>query len=276
MADVLALRRSEWPARAEPAPGRADIAGLRARGLVRPASAPADPTGVAGVLPVAPALARVLPWGGLRRGSTVAVAPGSAPGATSLLYALLADATAAGAWCAVVGRPDLGLAAAAEAGVALERLALVPAPGADWVGVVAALLDGVDIVVAATPGPVSATTCGRLAARARQRGSILVPFGQWAGVDLTLSVDGGQWFGLGAGRGRLRRRDLTVAAAGRGGAARPRRTTLYLGDTPEPIATTPALRVIRETETNEPRDTGGAARDTGGAARETGAREGVA
>ncbi|WP_344078395.1 hypothetical protein [Luedemannella helvata] len=225
---------------------------LRASGLIRPASAPADPTGVAHVLPVEPALARLLPWGGLRRGGTVAVAPGAAPGATSLLYALLADAVAAGAWCAVVGRPDLGLVAAAEAGVDLSRLALVPAPGPDWVSVVAALLDGVDIVVAATPGPVSAATSGRLAARARQRGSVLVPFGQWAGVDLTLTVNDGHWSGLEPGRGRLRRRELTVAAVGRGGATRSRRATLRLGDPPTP-ATAPAgeaagLRLVRAEE----------------------------
>ncbi|WP_344125557.1 hypothetical protein [Luedemannella flava] len=206
------------------------MARLRASGLVRAASAPADPTGVAHILPVEPTLARLLPWGGLRRGSTVAVAPGPSTGATSLLYSLLAEATAAGAWCAVVGRPDLGLAAAAEAGVQLSRLALVPAPGPDWVSVVAALLDGVDIVVAATPGPVPAATSGRLAARARQRGNVLIPFGQWAGVDLTLTVTGGQWHGLEAGRGRLRRRELTVAALGRGGAVRSRRATLWLGD----------------------------------------------
>lgn len=258
MADVVALRRADRSpdrpsqvAIAEPD----NLARLRASGLVRTASAPADPTGVAHVLPVGSALARLLPWGGLRRGSTVAVAPGRSSGATSLLYALLAEATAAGAWCAVVGRPDLGLAAAAEAGVALSRLALVPAPGPDWVSVVAALLDGVDIVVAATPGPVPAATSGRLAARARQRGSVLVPFGQWAGVDLTLTVDDGRWHGLGAGRGRLRHRELTVAAVGRGGAARSRRATLRLGDptvAPIHVVETPAeaggLRLVHAGE----------------------------
>jgi hypothetical protein len=241
VADVVALRRSDRPPQATPT-GKVGLAGLAAQGLVRPASAPADPTEVAYLLPVVADLARVLPWGGLRRGSTVAVAAG--PGATSLLYALLADATTRGAWCAVVGRPELGLVAAAEAGVALSRLALVPSPGPDWVSVVAALLDGVDIVVAATPGPVTAATCGRLAARARQRGSVLMPFGQWAGADLTLTVDGGRWHGLGTGQGRLRQCDLTVVAAGRGGAHRPRRATLHLG-TPTPRTLTPTALPAR-------------------------------
>ncbi|CAA9257662.1 MAG: hypothetical protein AVDCRST_MAG54-2310, partial [uncultured Actinomycetospora sp.] len=46
------------------------------------------------VLPVAGALAGLLPDGGLRRGSTVAVC-----GSTSLLLALLAEASRAGSWC---------------------------------------------------------------------------------------------------------------------------------------------------------------------------------
>jgi len=47
--------------------------------------------------------------------------------------------------------PDLGLLAAYELGVDLERLALVPEPGPDWPQVVAALLDGIDVVVVAPP-----------------------------------------------------------------------------------------------------------------------------
>ena len=58
------------------------------------------------LLPVVAALADVLPSGGLRRGSTVAVAAGT--GSTSLLTALLARASATGLWAGVVGRPDLG------------------------------------------------------------------------------------------------------------------------------------------------------------------------
>jgi hypothetical protein len=156
------------------------------------------------------------------------------PGATSLLLALVAEATAAGSWCAVVGLPQLGLVAAAEAGVAVERLALVPYPGPDWTGVVAALLDGVDIVVVATPGQVSAQVASRLTARARQRGAVLVPVGRWPGADLILEVAGATWHGLGLGRGRLRARELSVVAHGRGAATRPRRVEVWLPDRPAP------------------------------------------
>src|SRR6185503_12362828 len=126
----------------------------------------------------------------------------------SVLLALLAAASRAGSWCTVVGVPAFSAVAAGEAGIALDRLALVPNPGPDWPGVVGALLDGVDIVVVAVPGPVAPALSGRLAARARQRGSVLVSYGQWPGADTTLSVIRGRWHGLGAGRGRLQCREL--------------------------------------------------------------------
>jgi hypothetical protein len=198
--------------------------------LIRPASGTDEP-GVHRVLPVLPELSGLLPSRGLRRGSTVAVATGrSAPGSggTSLLLALLSAASRSGSWCAVVGVPALGALAAAESGIALDRLALVPNPGPDWPTVVAALIDGVDVVVAAVPGPVSASIASRLVARTRQRGSVLMPFGHWDGADVTLQVMYGMWEGLGAGHGRLRRREVTITARGRGAAARPREITLWM------------------------------------------------
>jgi hypothetical protein len=175
------------------------------------------------MLPVIHQLRPLLPGGGLRRGSTVA-----ASGATSLVIGLLAAASQAGSWCAVVGLPTFGAAAAAEAGVELSRLALVPYPGPDWSTVVAALLDGVDVVVTAPPGPIAASLTGRLAARARQRGSVLIGCGRWPGADVSLISTGSDWEGLDGGRGRLRKRRLTVTARGRGAAAQPKEATFWL------------------------------------------------
>src|SRR4051794_3503837 len=89
---------------------------------------------------VPPALSPLLPEG-LRRGATTVV-----NGSTSLVLAMLAHACAGGAWAAVVGQPTVGLLAAAQAGVQLERLAVVPRPGLESPTVLAALLDGVDVV----------------------------------------------------------------------------------------------------------------------------------
>jgi hypothetical protein len=172
------------------------------------------------MLPVVEPLGRLLPAGGLRRGTTVAVPAG--PGSTSLLLALLAEVSAGGAWVGVVGRPELGMVAAAEAGLRLERLALVPRPGADLLAVTSALLDGLDVVAVAGAERVGlrAADRQRLAARARQRGAVLVSLGRWPGADLELSCGDARWQGLGHGSsggcGRLRSRRIRVRLRGRG------------------------------------------------------------
>ena len=176
------------------------------------------------MLPVAAPLRSLLPGGGLRRGATVEVG-----GSTALMLALLAEASSEGAWSALVGLPEVGLVAAAEAGLALERLALVPDPGPDLVAVTAALLDGLDLVVVAGGQRLPAGARQRLAARARRNGSVLLPFGSWPGADLRLGVQESRWQGLGgAGAGRLRCRQVRVRGTGRGSAHQTRSTTVLL------------------------------------------------
>ena len=174
------------------------------------------------VLPVAPALAGLLPEAGLRRGSTVAV-----HGATSLLLALLAEATAAGSWAAVVGMPSLGVAAAAELGVDVGRLALVPRPGVELPSVVAALLDGVDLVAVSTE-TLQPAVARRLSARARHRGAVLLSAGAWPGADVELVCARGPWTGPEDGYGHLKQRRARIRSQGRGAASRPAETEAWL------------------------------------------------
>ena len=203
-------------------------------------------------LPVLPALEGLLPGGGLRRGATVSV--GSAVGgATSLALALVAEASQRGSWVAAVGVPSLGLVAADELGVALERLVLVAAPERDaWGGVVAALVDGFDLVVlhAGRTG-VRGAEARRLVARARERGSVLVQLGPgWPeGADVQLEVTRARWEGLDDGHGFLQARKVRVAGGGRGEAAQPRRVDLWLpgpGGEVAPAAPVAAPSVVED------------------------------
>lgn len=190
-----------------------------------------------------PEVARLLPPTGVRRGSTIAVT-----GSTSLLLALLAGPSAAGAWCAVVGVPTLGAAAAAEAGVVIDRLALVPSPGRQWAETVAALVDGVDVVVARPPARLAAGLARRLAARVRDRGCVLVSAGSWDGAELTVSATGAQWHGVESGYGRLRSCRLDVRVVGRGSAARPRQGEMWLPAYDRPAVDLPIAQVPSSVE----------------------------
>lgn len=201
------------------------------------------------MLPVIPELAALFPAGGLRRGSTVTLSSGGLPGATSLMLALLAQASRAGSWCAIAGVPGIGLVAASELGIALDRLALVPHPGVSFDKIVATLLDGFDIVVAAPSGVPSPSVRMQLSARARQHGSILMPFlgggATWDGADMALSPQRSAWHGLEWGKGRLRSREMTVCARGRGAGARPRHITFWLPGPPVQAPSRPQLTLVR-------------------------------
>src|ERR1700683_111101 len=175
------------------------------------------------VLPVLPALRGLLPGGALRRGSVVAAGPWSL-----LCLALAAGASAAGAWCAVVGLTQLGVAAAAAAGLDPDRMLLIADPGTGWPQVVASLLDGCELVLLRPPDRPPAQLRRRLEATVRRFGGVLVVAGDWGGAQTGLLVTHQEWAGIGAGHGRLRGRRVQVVADGRGLAGRPRAQWLWL------------------------------------------------
>jgi hypothetical protein len=183
-------------------------------------------------LPLIESLATMFPDGRLRRGITVAV---RGPGSTTLGFALAASASAAGSWVAMVGVADANLATAAELGVALERVAVMQPPPAQWSATVAAVVGAFDIVVLAPSHRISAGDARRLMARARERGSVLISLLRVARawperVDAELSISTLRWQGLGQGHGNLRARGARVDMTGRRELARPRQGEFVLPD----------------------------------------------
>jgi len=154
--------------------------------------------------------------------------------ATSLALALAAEATATGAWLAVVDVPWLGVEAAAELGVPLERLVRVdPGRGSQqsgaWAELMAAVLDGFELVVTRVPARVDAGTVRRVQARVQARGAVVLLVGTtraWS-TDITLRATRSTWEGVAAGHGHLRARRVAIEAAGRR-VPRPRQAELWL------------------------------------------------
>ena len=194
----------------------------------RPISAAADQT-----VTLPPDLGALFPGGTARRGTVVHItlaAPGTS-GMTSLAMALLAAVSATGGWGAIVGFPDTGVAAIADAGVDLDRLVFVPEPGSRWAEVTAIALAGMAVVLTRPPAHVPPQIGRRLAAVARDQRSVLVVVGlqRWPEPpDVRLVVRSAAWIGLGDGHGHLSARRCTVAAGGRRAAARQVETTLWL------------------------------------------------
>jgi hypothetical protein len=177
-------------------------------------------------LPVVDPLIPLLP-AGLVRGQAVSC---RGIAATSLALALAAEATAAGAWLAVVDVPWLGVEAAAEVGIPLERLVRVD-PGADtnWADLTAAVLDGFEVVVTRIPRRLGAAALRRVSARVKARDAVLVVLGEAGALaaDVVMESSAPVWEGVEAGWGHLRGRRITVEASGRR-VPRPRRVDLWL------------------------------------------------
>ena len=162
------------------------------------------------VFPLSSGLDSLFPHGGLRRGATYQIDT-----STSLLWALLATATTRGLWCAVVGMPDLGLAAAEDMGVNLDRLILIPHPAEHWLSVVTALIEVVGIVAMGPLGAPSDRMMGTLLGRLRDREATLVVQSNWPRTDGSISVSEHRWKGLSRGRGILHEHRVGVTVRSR-------------------------------------------------------------
>lgn len=185
------------------------------------------------VLPVHPALATLLPGGGLRPGAAY-----SLPRSTSLLLALLAQPSQSGSWCGVVGMPRLGAEAAEALGVDLSRLVLIPEPGARWLAVAATVAEVLPVVAVRPAGRVADGEVSRLAARLRDRGAVLLVQGPWPQAEAVLEIDEPAWTGVGRGHGYLSGREATLTASSRRW-PRPRRARVMLPDASGHIAVAP-------------------------------------
>lgn len=179
------------------------------------------------VIPVLGPLGEALPDQGLRRGTVVTIEGDPGAGSTTLTLDVIAAVTATGGWVGVVELEErashlgsIPAPAVVEAGVVLDRVAVVRGVPRDrWAVVVAALVEGVGLVVTDLPPRVRPADARRIAARARDRGSILVARGSaWPErAAVRLRSEGGAWRFAG---GRLVGRELSVEVEGRGRAPR--------------------------------------------------------
>jgi hypothetical protein len=175
-------------------------------------------------LPVHESFAGLLP--GLQRGATVTC---EGPAAVSLALALAVAPSQQGAWVGVAGMPELSVRAAVEMGLALERLVMV-ADAVAWVEVLAAMIDGFDVVMIGPDAGRVGASWRRLQARAQARGVVLLAVGVPAlSGDLRMSTIAHHWVGLGEGHGVATGRHVVVELSGRR-TPRPRQATMWLPD----------------------------------------------
>ena len=180
------------------------------------------------VLDVPEVFHSLLPGGGIQRGWTTRV--DGCASSRALAWALLGEITTGGRWVAAVNVEGISLAAAAELGVAVERVLMVQNVTPDvWAATIGALIGAVDVVVFGEPQHrVRPSEYRQMASRCRERGTVLMELapdpstrvgrsglvGQLQ-YDLSFQVDPMQWDGLGRGHGYLQARRVRVAVSGR-------------------------------------------------------------
>lgn len=169
-------------------------------------------------LPVHPVLAPLFE-SGLVRGQTV-VCAGSA--SVTCALALLVAPTETGSWVGVLGVPGLGVVAAADMGVALERTVFVDGPldaHGDPANVLGALVDGVDLVVTSARflSSLSPSLVRRFTTRLQSRGAVCIVVDDTRSVsgDLRVTTRVREWSGIGDGHGHVRGRRVTIGVDGR-------------------------------------------------------------
>ena len=173
---------------------------------------------------VEPALTRLFPDNGIRRGHVVGCV-GIA--ARSIALALAARAVADGAWLAVVGIDDLGIEGAVELGVPAERVVAISATTAhEWAERLMAAADGFELIITVAPARAD-QMMRKVRQRLQARGAVVLtvpPSLPWAGsnpihtdlhTDVDITTTGGEWLGIGEGHGRLVARRVMVGSSGR-------------------------------------------------------------
>lgn len=175
-------------------------------------------------------LRMLFPTGGLAPGSSVGV---DGDGGWSVAFSLASTALRPDGWIAIVGLEELGLLAANEYGIPLDRILLIETPPApQWASVVAWLIEAVDIVCIEPTQRVKGVEARRLSGRAREQQTLLFHMDggrSWPqALDVSLTASTHRWEGIGQGHGRLQRRLVSVAATGRRSMARYQQAHVWL------------------------------------------------
>jgi len=174
-------------------------------------------------LPVPLELRAMFPEGGLVRGRTVLC---SGDAAVAMALRVVSSATQAGSWLGIVGVHNVGVQAASEHGVALQRVVFVqPASSSrtEWVSTVAAAADGFDVLMLEVPRGITEADARRVQTRIQARRNALVLVGAMhqSAVqsvfqpDVIMNTATTQWHGIERGAGYVQGRDVQVAVSGR-------------------------------------------------------------
>ena len=164
------------------------------------------------VLPVMASLNSCLPGGGFPRQQVTHMA-----NCPALVVEIIAQASAAGKYIAVIGWPDLSLVQVGESGD-LSKVVAIPDPGADAWALVGILAEGIDMIVCRGP-EVTLSPARARPALAKIRGgqaAVLSVGTRIPGAGVQVAAEVVAYRGIGRGTGRIRGFDIAVQVRSKG------------------------------------------------------------
>lgn len=179
----------------------------------------------------------LLPGGGLPRRAVTHMSD-----CPALVVEMLLATTEAGGHAGVVGWPELSYAALPPE--SLDRVIVVPDPGADPLGIAAVLVEGLDLVVYRNPVPLELTPVRArpLLGKLRTgRAALMLVGATVPSPALTVTGTVEQFRGIGKGTGRITGLDIRVRAQSKG--AHPMSGTVTVGAAATPTST-PVLKAV--------------------------------
>lgn len=155
-------------------------------------------------IPVHPALTHALPHG-LARGAIT-----TTHGSTYIALTLIAHHTQNNGWAAIVGAPNINYTTLQDLGAKLNHIITIPHPGDKTPEVIAALIEGTDLILLGPRITLTASEQRTLTARNRERGTHIITQTPWKGARTHLTAQQGPWQGTRQGLGRLTATNYTL------------------------------------------------------------------
>lgn len=168
--------------------------------------------------------------GDLPKGWVVSLAAQAGSANSSLALALAAATTAQGSWVVALGWPSLGLVAAHNLGVNLNRLVLADVSSSEETLLALDTLVGSVELIMVNNLRLNGREHRHLTSRLRTRGTTLISVNtSWHTTpDITLWASTLSWEGLGNGHGHLRLRRVNIRSRGRRKASQERSVQVWL------------------------------------------------
>lgn len=131
-------------------------------------------------------------------------------GSTHTALTLITQHTTNAGWVAIIGAPNINYTTLQDLGANLNHIIVVPHPNENTPQIIAALIEGVDLILLGPAVTLTHAEQRTLTARNRERGTHIISQKPWANARTHITTTHGTWHGTNKGLGRLTNTTYTL------------------------------------------------------------------